>query len=221
MAKVYKVTISGSYRTDEIGKYADYQDVQGIIPFCDADIAKMHVIRRYSTMWIKKNPQKYPRRLNSMRQCFVDGLDEAEGELSFIGKDIKKMSWEELQDLACAKDIREIPFFQKGSLRTAQEKAYQLYSAQVLKSPIDTNKDDYNFGKLPPLFVGSISRRDDTVKLTNDEVLDMEQDKKVSPKQALSLVELKQIADAQDIKYHPSVSYDKLYERVFKKVAGA
>ena len=78
-------------------------------------------------------------------KLYVDTVSDANGEPLCAGKDIKEMNWEDLQSLACALRIREIPMYHQGSLRGAQEKSYELYQKiikkrRVYKSPLDKKK---------------------------------------------------------------------------------
>lgn len=215
-AKAYKVTISGSYRAADY-KYIDYK-LEGIVPFTDEAIAEMHIRGRYARMWIMKGAFKD--RLLSVRECYIDEMKPCEADFSYLGKDIREMTQEELQDLATAKDLRLIPLYKIGSEREARTKAYAAYSEQVLKTPVPYREVGFNLMKQqPPLVVTDSSWRQDTTrKLTNEEVMDAEADIN-NPKTALSRTELEELARNQNIKFHPGISDAKLYERIYSSNA--
>lgn len=213
--KAYKVTISGCYHAAG-EKIIDFSGVTGTIPFQDEEIATMHIRKRYARMWIMNNP-KYHDRIKRMREVYVDSMEETEANFSFVGKDIKVMTQEELQDLATAKDLRLIPLYKTGSEREARIKAYAAYSEEVLKEKVPYKEVGFNLMKQPPLIVNdSAWRKDTTKKLTNDEVLNGEADlNKSAPKTNLNRTELEQIAKAQNINFHPNISDEKLYARIY------
>lgn len=213
--KAYKVEISGSYHGQE--KIVDFAKVTGFIPYQDEDVAKQNIIKRYARMWIMGN-ERYKDRLKKTRECHIDEMSECEHEFSFVGKDIRTLSHEELQDLACAKDLRLIPLYKIGSLRHAQTLAYAAYSDQVLKEKVDYQTVGFNLMKQPRISADGAWRKDTTRKYTNEEVLSQEADRmsaKGAPKSALSREELEQIARTKNVTFHPSISDDNLYKRIY------
>jgi len=236
--KALQVTVSGSYKTSN-DQIVDFEDIKGFIPFVDDEHAKMHVRSRYASEWVReaKKPNGdlvFPKRIDMMRQVFIDDMKECEHDFSFVGKDIKKMTYEELQDLATAKDLRTIPLPKKISgadLRDMRTKAYLDYSKSVVGVVIDVNEPlpqyavetngrlTFDFAKVPPLVVeGSEPRVDATKKLSNEDVLDQEQKPMrddETPKTSLSLEELKKIADQKGISYHWKIGKEKLYDQIF------
>lgn len=236
--KALKVTVSGSYKTAN-GDVIDFEDVQGVIPAVEEEHAKMHVRRRYASEWIRDavddtDKKVYPQRIDRMRQCFIDDIEETDHKFSYVGKDIKKMSYEELQDLATAKDLRTIPLPKKTSgvdIREMREKAYLEYSAKVLGNPIDVKHPDpeyaskqgarlvFDFAKVPSLLVEDGEARLETgAKVTNEEILDLEmksRDINSTPKDDFTLNDLKEIAKEKGIKHHWNIGFDKLYDMLY------
>jgi len=211
--KALKVTISGSYRTAD-REVIDFSGIEGVIPFTTQELAEMHIRKRYARMWIMKD-SKFKQRLYATRECYIDSMEETEAEFSYIGKDIRSMSQEELQDLATAKDLRLIPLYKKGSERDARTKAYAAYSQQVLKEVVKWQAEGFNLMKLPPIMVTDGSwRQDTTKKLTNEEVMDAES-VIGQPKSTMNRAELEQIAASQNIKFHPSISDENLYKKIY------
>lgn len=213
MAKILKVKISGTYRDHDKNKY-DYAGVYGEIPFCDEDIAKMHVKDRFAIMWLKMDKRYKAPAANTVASVWFDDIEVGEGALSFANKEIRQLTFEELQDLATAYDLRRIPN-KKTSIRDMQEKAYIAYSTIVLGKPINVKDPAYNFAKLPPLHVKEGVRRDNTKKVTNEEIIEAEMKSTSEPKTTLTMDELKTLAREKniDISYNPS--FDELYAQLY------
>lgn len=214
--KALKVTISGSYKGHE-DKTIDFSNVTGIIPFQEEEIAAMHIRRRYARMWIMNDP-KYREHIKKTRECYIDNMEVIEHDFSFVGKDIREMNFEELQDLATAKDLRLVPLYKKTSEREARMVAYADYSEQVLKEKVNYRAIGFNLTKQPPIIVNdSAWRKDTTKKTTNEEELDAEADRMAGkmPKVSLSRVELENIAVTKNVHFNPNDSDQKLYERLY------
>lgn len=221
--KMLEVTISGTYHNSK-KEILDFDEVVGKIPFVDDDHAKMHVRRRYASRWIKEaldkdDKKKYPQRVEHIRTVYCDDLKECEGELSFIGKDIKRMSFEELQDLATAKDIRYIPVT-KDDIRVARMRAYAAYSEKVLKKEVKWQDEGFadNFMKMPAIIVPDAEAMEVEKKISNDEVIESEMASKSTsddPQKRFTLPELKQLADSKNIPYAPNIGFDALYKKLY------
>jgi hypothetical protein len=226
MTKLLQVTISGSYRNSK-KENIDFENVTGVIPFIDHDLAMMHVRDRYAHVWIKAatnadGSKKYPERVEDTRQVFIDDIKEIEGDqLSFVGKDIKDMSFEEMQDLATANDLRTVPLPKEisgVSLREMRIYAYDAYSMRFFKHDIGKDKEGFNFASLPPLVVGGTVSRDVSGKITNEEILEQEQ--KAAPvgstlRTTMSMDDLKGIAKMKNISYPVDISFDALYSLLY------
>lgn len=227
--KALQVTISGSYRNSKREVF-DFENVTGVIPAVDHDLAAMHVRGRYALPWVKgatnKDGEKlYPERIEDMRQVFIDDIKEVELKepMSFMGKDIKEMSFEELQDLATFKDLRTIPLPKElsgVSLREMRVAAYAAYSDAFNGTDLMKEKDQegFNYASLPALVVEGASRRDPTVKLTNEEVLAQEEKKMdigSTPKSNMTIDELRKIAKSKNIPFTPNTGFDDLYNKIY------
>ena len=177
-----ELTISGSYRTAD-KDIVDFENVKCLIPACDESIGAMHAQSRYAygAIKAKMNGQKpaYPKRIEDIRQVFVDDIKEAEGPVSFVGKDIKELSFDELQDLATRKDLRTIPLPKELSgmdLREARIRAYVAYHDKVLKGkPIKWGEEGFNFSKLPSIIMDYSLRSEGSKKISNEEIIEQEQ----------------------------------------------
>lgn len=215
MAKHLQVTISGAYNNSK-RELVDFDNVVGIIPFVDEDLAKMHVRGRYASMWIKAalnqktKESRYPDRIDQVQLVYIDKIEEVDtDDLPYIGKDVKEMDYEDLQDLATAFDLRRIPLHKGASLREMRALAYVEYAMQVLgRSDLDVNDEAFNFAELPELVVGKAGkRRDQTKKVTNEEVIEGEEKNSstASPETTMTLEDLEQLAKDKKINVPPSV----------------
>lgn len=171
--KAYKVSISGTYRAAD-REYIDYDKIEGYIPFTDYDHAEAMVRKRYALMWITKD-ERYKKRVQTVREVYIDSIEEVEAEFSFVGKNILDLNYEELQDLATAKDLRAVPLYKKGGIRQAQTVAYAHYSEKVLGVEVDYKEVGFNIAKEPPIFADAGAERHVIAPLTNEQVIDMEQ----------------------------------------------
>lgn len=233
-----KVTISGTYKGSN-GDIIDFEDLTGVIPFTDESRAKMHVQSRCACEWLRKalneeGKRVYPIRVDMVRQVFIDELEPTQHNFSFVGKDIKKMNYEELQDLAISKDLRRInlPKMVSGvDIREMRTNAYLDYSAKVLgividdRKPLSIHSDEidganvFNFAKLPPITVDGEYRADTSKRISNDDVIAMEQkpmDVNETPQHNMTLEELRQICKENGVDFHHNEKVETLYKRLYR-----
>lgn len=223
--KGLKITISGSYRSADKEVF-DYNKVTGIIPCQDEDIAFMHVKDRFAAMWIT-NDERYKNRVYSLREVFIDSMEEVEHDFSYVGKDIRELNIEELQDLATAYDLRDIPLWRKGSVRHAQNVAYAAFGTKVLGRKGLDHRKGLDVAKLPPITIDAGMRRDNTKKFSNEQVIAGFQQTDDAGKEdgvegvddVMTMDDLKEIADGLNIKYHPAIGFDSLYKKVYPDAA--
>lgn len=203
-----KVTISGSYRTKN-KEVVDFQDVTGLVPDCDEDVLESVLRTRYAKMWLTES-KKYKDRVYDkfVREVYIDNVEKADGEPKFVGKNLKELTFEEMQDLATAKWIRDIPIYRSGSLRAAQLKCYKDYVKATHGEEVD---DDLKFADYKDIILDNgETERDFKKPMSPDEYLDLEE-KRFS----MDIIELKKVADAKGIDYHSNIGFDKLYSRVY------
>lgn len=222
-------TISGCYY-DSKKETIDFEDIKIRIPACDEDkgVGSMHLRGRYIERAIrqvtdKNGDPKYPKRIEKVRQVFIDDSTLVKGKLSFVGKDIKELSVDEMQDLATSKDLRFIPTPNSGmSKRDMQIRAYAAYSDKVLRKPIKWMEEGFNFAKLPSIILNAETRTEESGKITNEEMIDMERNAKATnygqrdnPESRFTIQELKTIADSKSITYADDVEFMELYTTLF------
>ena len=130
-----KLTVSGSFKTSpgtDQGRY-DFIEVTGLLPDCTEEYHISYAQRMFP-IWKMQDQNKAIKKepFAGLIKIFIDEVEEdAGGSPDCCGKDIKTMTWEELQSLACYLNLREIPLYRKGSLRGAQEKAYETYMKNI------------------------------------------------------------------------------------------
>lgn len=241
-----KVTISGSFKT--AGKDIEsFENVVGIMPRLDDDKVQQMVVRRYAKIWVGKERKrdangkftdepKY-RFINKIRQVFIDSVednDEApDAVLSYVGKNIMDMNFEELQDLAAAKDLSRVPLYKVNSLVHARRVAWAEYATKVLGAvgpEFDNNNAAFHPNKHEPIIADAVIRRDGGHVATIEETIDRENLAMQGKAKAnvtdtsaskLTLENLKAIADEKKINYHKNISYDALFAKLYgpKKAA--
>lgn len=254
-----KATISGSFKASD-GEIESYDRVTGYLPPLHDDKAQQMITKRYASIWIGATPKrdregnvldelKY-KRVQRVREVFVDSIDDLEPEdenygkqLSYIGKDIMEMNYEELQDLAAAKDLIAVPLYKKGSLVNARRIAFVEYANKVLgwtdpkidpktgkasgTQPLDWRQAGFNPNKYPQIIADGRIRRDsfeaaDIEESIETEALLMKHGNAAPPltgESRLTIDQLKQIAKAKNISFNEGTSYDALYKKLYPKAA--
>lgn len=227
--KMLKFTITGSYYNSK-KEIIDFDGVEGVIPFCDEDngVGSMHVRDRYARKWVRDAKKadgepRYPDRIHKMRQVHIDDVQATKGTLSFVGKNIKDLSIDEMQDLAVSKDLRGVPLPEEGmSRRDVLVRCYAAYSDKVLKKEVKINEPDFNFMKLPAILLDSAFRTEKSQKFTNEEIIGREQQQTITnygeredAEKRISLAELKTLADGKNIAYSDMVTHKELYAKIF------
>lgn len=216
--KAYAVTISGSYNNGK-REIVDFQNVTGVIPMtASEELAVAAVRNRYAEMWIAAD-KRYPERIGNVREVFIDSIEETTAEFGFIGKNITDMTYEDLQDLATAKDLRGIPLYKNGSLRESQGRAYAEYGNKVMGMDVDHRAEGFNVMKQPALIVDGHPKANTPKQFTNEEILAQEQASTSTGRPSFSRTELEQMAKEKNIRFNPAIGDDKLYAKIFN--AGA
>lgn len=254
-----KATISGSFKASD-GEIESYDRVTGYLPPLHDDKAHQMIIKRYAKIWIgrvqKKDREgndldepKY-KRVQRVREVFLDNIEEV-GEddanygkqLSYVGMDIMEMNFEELQDLAAAKDLIAIPLYKVGSLTNARRIAFAEYANKVLgwtdpkldpktgktigTQPLDHRQLGFNPAKYPSIVADGRIRRDafeaaDIEDSIETEALVMKHGNSAPPldgESRLTIEQLKKIATAKNISYNEGTSYDALYKKLYPRAA--
>jgi hypothetical protein len=142
-----KMSVSGSYKTQPASDKdrKQFSDIEGVTPFADHDYY-ITFAQRIFPVWRDKDEKLKDINYEGLIKIYVDDVEEIEGTPLCLHKNIKKMTWEELQSLACYKKLREIPLYKKGDIRMAREVAYEQYERQVNgKKVLKSTNDLKNF----------------------------------------------------------------------------
>lgn len=247
-----RATISGSFKASD-DEIESYDRVTGIIPALDDDKAQQMIVKRYAKIWVgqaNKKDSDEPRykRVKKIREVFIDNIEEAEdlGDslLSYVGKDIMDMNYEELQDLAAANDLAAVPLYKTGSLTQARRVAFAEYGAKVLgwtenvinpktgkmeEMPIHWARDGFNPKNYEHIIADAEIRRSGEYVADIEETLDRENlideakrgkiKTEIKAESRLSMDQLKAIAKEKGVTFNSNISRDKLYAKIYKENA--
>lgn len=250
MSKTIKVTISGSYRSAN-RQIESFDGVTGLMPNLDEDKATQMAIRRYAKIWIpqvkKDDGEPKYKHISNIRQVSVDSIEDNEENpkavLSYIGKNILEMNFEELQDLAAANDLSGVPLYKLGSLFTARRIAWSEYALKVLQleeyAPTDKKEkfnlyDHRSHGFNPARFEAIVAddkiRRFDKHRVSLEDGIEQEAqpvrrkggkdvEADASKDSRITFSQLKMLADQRNVTYNKGISYENLYKKVYGKAA--
>lgn len=130
--KMTKLTVSGYYKTKP-GTDVDCEVFDGIkvvVPHTNEEFF-IRDAQRMFPVYREKHPKHRTKRYEGFIRCDVDDWEEIEGTPNCCGKDIKEMTWTELQELSCLYNIREIKLYKSCGIREARENAYMHYQEKV------------------------------------------------------------------------------------------
>lgn len=253
-SKTLKVTISGSYKASD-GEIESYDNVTGIIPRLQTEPAKgdkiskadQMIIRRYAVIWVgqvrKKGVDGKPteeakyKRVTRMRQVYIDSIEDNDESpnavLSYIGKNVMQMNFEELQDFAAANDLSGVPLYKVNSLAHARRVAWSEYARKILKyigPEFMWTNEEFNPHQHEPIIADDKIRMSGIHVANIEETIDREAARRSTTKEVdsapeastgsrLSFDQLKAIADEKKITYHKGISFDALYKKVYAVAA--
>ncbi len=128
--KMIELSCTGCMRTKN-GTDQDAEDFDATftIPFCEEEYY-IGFAQRMFPVWYKTQ-NKYKFNFRGLINIQIVFAKEVEGDNICIGKDIKELTWEELQYLALYKNLRDIQHYRVGSLLEARERAYENYERIV------------------------------------------------------------------------------------------
>jgi|GEM_PF-4975414 len=258
-SKTLKVVISGSFKATD-GEIESFDKVQGIIPRLSTEPpegeqlskAEQMIIRRYAAIWIARVQKKGPdgkeldegkyKRVQKVRQVFIDSIDDndenPDAQLSYVGKNILDMNFEELQDLAAANDLSQVPLYKVNSLQHARRVAWSEYAIKVLglvewldpkasrkQNIYDFRTTGFNPNKHAAIEADGFIRMNGKKREDIEEIIksvvdkELKQGEGTSERSRITLDQLKQLADSKGVEYHKTIGYDQLYAKVYPKAA--
>lgn len=139
-----RVKCSGAFRNNK--EMNDFENFEIIMPDCPDEWIKANCINR---CFVRAAEKVFKKRIDSIHSLYVDSVekdykpkDGKEIKPSCCGKNIKSLTWDELQDLAIMFNLREIPLYRDGDLRRAREIAYKQYCTKIAGQKFEK---DFNF----------------------------------------------------------------------------
>ncbi len=139
---IFKYTVEGIYETDK-GSGKDFTPFKFEIDLPRFEGAEngagTHILRRFLPLLIKQ--QKNKPLLSKIKSWYISDISKISDEFLVVGKDIKEMSEDHIQKLACLYDLFEVPLPLTTSITNLREKAAQAYMKEVLKVKMETNAD--------------------------------------------------------------------------------
>ncbi len=206
MKKVLKATISGSFIAGDKDTES-YDNVTGFLPALDEDKASQMIIKRYARIWIGQAQNE-------------DGSPKY--------KRVGRMNYEELQDLAAAKDLISVPLYKTGSLTLARRIAFSAYAIEVLDKPkkqYDYRVEGFRPAAFQPIIADGAIRRSYDANAPLEESIDREMmreelgDTATSVNSRLTMEQLKNLAKAKGVEFGPKIGYDALYRKCYPNAA--
>lgn len=130
-----KIKISGYYKSGKDRK--NYNNVEVCMPECDENVMLGNVINRVV-------PVVFPDYCERGK-CHIDKIQKDDKLTpSYTGKLIKDLEEEDIQQLAIAYGLTEVPLFHQESLFDSRRKVYRHYCNKVKGMNLDVDFDFEN-----------------------------------------------------------------------------
>lgn len=84
-------------------------------------------------------------------KCWVDDVKKDDKEPNFVGKNLKELDWDEIQEVAIAYDLTKVPLYRTCSLREARVAVYKEYCNNVKNRNI---ANDFDYSVAPDVTIG-------------------------------------------------------------------
>jgi hypothetical protein len=127
-----KLKISGYYQASKERK--NYNGVEVEMPDCDKDMILGNVINRVVPVLFSDYTER--------GKCHVDKVSKDDKiKAKYEGKKIKDLEEDEIQHLAIAFGLSEVPLYHQGSLFDARRSAYRAYCNKVKGMELDVDFD--------------------------------------------------------------------------------
>ena len=173
---VLKVKTSGSYLRD--GKPNDY-NITVYVPECDKDYLQMNVMRRAVPMALQLKGMM----CDYLRSCYIDEIeevsagkdtpkaeaDEIKAAESYKGKDIKVLTYEEIQNAAMAYQLIGVPLYHQTDIRESRQRFYYEYATKILERELEK---DFDFANARSIVLDKDKKARNDKSKTNTEILD-------------------------------------------------
>ena len=138
-----KLKISGYYKAGKDKK--NYNGVDAVIPNCEKEVILGNVINRVVPVIFADYSER--------GKCHVDKVTKDDKmKPSYDGKEIKELEEEDIQQLAIAYNLTEVPLYHQESLFDSRRKAYRAYCNKVKGMNLDV---DYDFENAEDFTLGN------------------------------------------------------------------
>jgi hypothetical protein len=138
-----KLKISGYYKAGKDKK--NYNGVDVVIPNCEKEVILGNVINRVVPVIFADYTER--------GKCHVDKVTKDDKmKPSYDGKEIKELEEEDIQQLAIAYGLSEVPLYHQESLFDSRRKAYRAYCNKVKEMNLDV---DYDFENAEDFTLGN------------------------------------------------------------------
>lgn len=173
---VLKVKVSGSYLRDN--KPNDYS-LTIYMPECDKDYIQMNAMRRAVPMALQLKGMM----CDYLRSCYIDEIeevsagkdtpkaeaDEIKAVESYKGKDIKTLSYEEIQNAAMAYQLIGVPLYHQTDIRESRQRFYYEYATNILGKEL---AKDFDFANALVIVLDEKKKARAEKSKSNTEILD-------------------------------------------------
>lgn len=134
-----KVIISGYYLSNS--EKVDYNSIEVVVPDCKPELLQSVLINRVVPVKFSDCAKPYTGR----GKCFIDKVKkDTRTKPTYSGKALKELDWNEMQDLAIAFELNEVPLFRSTSIREARMKTYQEFCNKILGKDLKAGFDFMN-----------------------------------------------------------------------------
>lgn len=177
---VLKLKVTGSYlRNDEPNDY----EVTLYMPKCDDDHIQQAAMYRATPMALYRKGMA----CDYLRSCYVDEIEEVqvtkdtpkeEAEAikeaeSFFGKDIKTLTYEEIQNAAIFYQLTGVPLYHQTDIRESRQRFYYEYATKVLERELEK---DFDYANARQITLDENKKAKTRKQKTNSELLDEEEE---------------------------------------------
>lgn len=165
LVKCYGQFITGFGDNEKLLEF----EVEGKMPDCSEIYIRSFCFARYLKIWIgqaqDKNGNKIYPIVNRIREAYISHYEKIDEKIEFKGKDILKMSWEELLDFATKFDMRDVNGKGTGKIEDIRKKVAIDYLTKIRGLDLTEYKE---YRKVPGGFEFDFHKLKDGIKVFSD-----------------------------------------------------
>lgn len=177
---VLKLKVTGSYLRN--GEPNDY-DLTVYMPKCDEDHIQQAAMYRATPMALYKKGTA----CDYLRSCYVDEIEEVEltkdtpkeeaeaikEAEAYMGKDIKTLTYEDIQNAAIAYQLQGVPLYHQTDIRESRQRFYYEYANNILELEIEK---DFDYANARQITLDEKKKARVKPQKSNSELLDEEEE---------------------------------------------